>query len=209
MTSTEGATRLAGVRKLFLPRRENADRLDPATLPARSLFGPPPKSAADQRGGNLVTFLRQAYLFEDLKDGDLARLARIVHERSYHDGECITQQGKPGAALFILRSGVVEITRRTSSAKEVPLATLEPPASFDEPAAVGEVVRWTSARARGPVYLVALGYSDLDALSANFPALANKILKKLAQITAARLQLLVESQYFGGHDEDSERDSQG
>ena len=156
-----------------------------------------------------MTFLKQAYLFEDLMHGDLARLARIVHERSYHDGEYITEEGKPGAALFVLRSGAVEITRRTRSGKEVPLAMLEPPASFDELAAVGEVVRWNSARARGPVYLVALGYSDLDALSANFPVLANKILKKLAQITAARLQMLVESQYFGAQDQEPERDSRG
>ncbi|HTO44565.1 MAG TPA: cyclic nucleotide-binding domain-containing protein [Burkholderiales bacterium] len=155
-----------------------------------------------------MTFLKQAYLFEDLMHGDLARLARIVHERSYHDGEYITEEGKPGAALFVLRSGLVEITRRIRSGKEAPLATLEPPASFDELAAVGEVVRWNSARARGPVHLVALGYSDLDALSGNFPALANKILKKLAQITAARLQMLVESQYFGMQDQEPERDSQ-
>jgi hypothetical protein len=39
---------------------------------------------------------------------------------------------------------------------------------------------------------VALGRSDLEALSHNFPLLANKVLAKLAQITALRLQLLVE-----------------
>ncbi len=39
----------------------------------------------------------------------------------------------------------------------MPLALLEPPASFEELAVTGaEVVRWTSARARGPVSLVTL-----------------------------------------------------
>ena len=59
-----------------------------------------------------------------------------------------------------------------------------------------EVVRWTSARARGPVTVVALGRADLDALSRTAPLLANKLLRKLAEVTARRLQLLVESQLF-------------
>jgi signal-transduction protein with cAMP-binding, CBS, and nucleotidyltransferase domain len=198
----KGKSSLAGIRSLLLPRRNQPEQFDAS--PARALFGPAPKPAGHQRGSDLVGFLKQAHLFEDLKHGELARLARIVHERSYCDGEYISEQGKPGAALFVLRSGVVEITRRMRSGKEVPLASLEPPASFDELAAVGEVVRWNSARARGPVSLVALGRSDLDALSGNFPVLANKILKKLAYITAARLQMLVETQYFSEQDQEPE-----
>jgi hypothetical protein len=204
VTGMKGKSTLVGIRNLLLPRRDGLDQPDASGIPSRALFGPPPKLRADQTADDLVGFLKQAHLFEDLKHGDLARLARIVHERSYRDGEYISEQGKPGAALFVLRSGVVEIARRTRSGNEVPLATLEPPASFDELAAVGEVVRWNSARACGPVSLVALGRSDLDALSGNFPLLANKILKKLAQITAARLQLFVETQYFSEQDQEPE-----
>jgi hypothetical protein len=46
---------------------------------------------------------------------------------------------------------------------------LEPPASFEESAALGTgVIRWFSVRARGPVSLLALGKSDLDELILNF-----------------------------------------
>ena len=45
----------------------------------------------------------------------------------------------------------------------------------------------TSARARGPVSLVAIGHSDLEALSRNFPTLASKILMKLARLMAMRI----------------------
>jgi len=197
-------SRLAGVRKLLLPVRDGAERLDAPTAPLRALFGPVPASAPAESGADMLGFLRRVYLFEDLKHADLARLARIVHERHYRDGESISEQGKPGAALFVLRSGTVEITRRASNGAEIPLATLEPPTSFDELAAVGEVARWYSARARGPVCLVALGASDLDALSDNFPILANRILRKLARITAARLQMLIETHCMGA--EDGERE---
>ena len=205
MTWTDRMTALVGVNRLLRRRQESVDQSDTPAIPARALFEPVPQSA-HQPATDLIGFLKQADLFQDLSHGDLTHLARIIHQRTYGDGEYISEEGKPGAALFVLRSGLVEITRRGRSGKELLLATLKPPASFDELAAVGEVVRWNSARARGPVSLVALGRSDLDALGGHFPAAANKVLKKLAQITGARLQMVVESQYFGAPDQDSERD---
>src|SRR5262249_33495384 len=77
----------------------------------------------------------------------------------------------------------------------VPLVLLEPPASFEESAAIGtEVTRWFSVRARGPVSLLALGKSDLDALMLNFPVIANKVLLRLAGIMAMRLRMLVDAE---------------
>jgi signal-transduction protein with cAMP-binding, CBS, and nucleotidyltransferase domain len=197
---------LTGIKQILLPHPKDADALDTSTASARVLFGPPPETAAGARGRDLVDFLKQVTLFEELGRGDLKRLARIVHERSYGDGEYIYEEGKPGVALFLIRSGVVEIMRRRRNGEEMSIVTLEPPASFEELAATGaEVVRWTSARAHGPVSLVALGRSDLDALSRNFPLLANKILKKLAQIIAMRLQMLVEAEYFREDDKESKQ----
>ena len=54
--------------------------------------------------------------------------------------------------------------------------------------------RWFSIRARGPVSLLALGKSDLDAMMLNFPVLANKVLINLAGLMAMRMQLLLEAQ---------------
>jgi CRP-like cAMP-binding protein len=144
-----------------------------------------------------VDFFKQVFLFEDLTQGDLRRLALIVHERTYQDGEYIFEEGKPGTALYVVRSGVVEIMRRKRNGEEVSLVLVEPPASFEELAAAGAgVVHWTSARARGPVSLVAIGRPDLDALGRNFPLLANKILKNLAHIIAMRLEMVLEAEYF-------------
>ncbi len=195
---------LTGVKKILLTHPRDQHAVDPSTARARVLFAPAPKMATDERGRDLVAFLEQVTLFKDLRRSDLRQLARIVHERSYRDGEYIYEQGKPGVALFVIRRGIVEIVRRRQNGEEVPLALLEPPASFEELAVMEtEVVRWASARARGPVSLVALGRSDLDALSHNLPLLANKILKKLVEIAAVRLQMLVEAEYFQGDDKES------
>ena len=188
---------LRGLKKILLPRPEDTDSSDAAEVSALAAFGPVPGVTAGTRGGDLVDFLAQVTLFENFSRAELARLARTAHQRSYRDGESIYAQGTPGAALFLVRKGVVEILQRRRNGEEVSVLMLEPPASFAEQAALGaDVVRWTSARAHGPVSLVALGSSDLEALGRTFPVLAYKILRKLAQIMAARLQLLLEAEFF-------------
>ena len=188
---------LRGLRKVLLQRPANGVSPEVSGASASAAFGPLPATAEGKRGRDLVDFLGQANLFEGFSRAELVRLARGAHERNYGDGEYIYEQGTPGAALFLVRRGVVEIAIRKRDGEEVPILTLEPPASFSEQAVMGaHVVRWSSARARGPVCLVAFGSSDLDALGRNLPQLANKILRKLAEITATRLQLLVEAQFF-------------
>jgi CRP-like cAMP-binding protein len=189
------------LKKILFPLQKARDFWD-TSGPARLMYGPVQETAVGEGGRGLVDFLKQVSLFTDLAHGDLRRLARIVHERTYRDGETIFEQGTPGAALYLLRAGLVEITRKKPDGKEIPLAMLEPPASFEELAAVGaEVVHWASARARGPVSLAAIGRSDLDALSRNFPLLANKILMKLAQIIAVQLRIVLEDEYFNEESE--------
>jgi hypothetical protein len=99
----KGKSSLAGIRNLLLPRPNDPDRVDDSAIPARVLFGPAPKPAADQSGHDFVGFFKQTYLFDDLQPVELTNsLARIVHERTYRDGEYISEQGKPGAGVVRL-----------------------------------------------------------------------------------------------------------
>ena len=183
-----------GLKELLLARRPNRGSASIAAIGTRALFHTPDIATATQHE-SLATFLGKVSLFENLAHRDLARVARIVHEREYSDGEYICEQGRPGAALFVVRRGVVEIVTHDAGGQDVPLALLEPPASFEESAAIGTgVIRWFSVRARGPVSLLALGKSDLDALIVSFPAIATKVLIGLAGIMAARLQMLIDAQ---------------
>jgi len=194
---------IPGLKQLLLPPRPNTGSADIAAIRARALFLPP-DTAMTKRRRSLVEFLGRVSLFEDLGRRDLVRLARIVHERDYSDGEYICEEGRPAAALFVVRRGVVEVVRRVGG-EEVPLVLFEPPASFEESAAIGtEVTRWFSVRARGPVSLLALGKSDLDALIVNFPVLANKVLIKLAGLMATRLHMLIDAENLRGTEEHEE-----
>src|SRR5207237_10813265 len=164
---------LPGIKKLLLRRPADTESLDASAAPARALFGPTLETARAETGSSLVDFLKQVTLFEDLGRRDLRRLARIVHERDYHDGEYIFQEGKPGATFFVLRRGLLEVVREGSSGTEVPLAMLEPPASFEESAAMGaESAGWLPARGGGRVAVLTLGEPDLVELSGNLRSAA-------------------------------------
>jgi len=161
-----------------------------------------------RKHSDLAAFLGEVSLFADFSHWELGRLARNAHERTYRDGEYIYEEGRPGAALFLVRSGIVEITRRDPKGEEVPILALERPASFSEQAAIGtDFARWTSAVARGPVSLVALGKPDLDSLGRRFPLLANKVLSRLAQILVLRLEVLLETQLPPGGAQTSNDDA--
>ena len=90
-------------------------------------------------GPSLVEFLRQVSLFEDLGRRDLGRLARILHERHYADGEYICEEGRPGAALFVVRRGVVEVVRRAPAPRRFPLpcSSRRPPSRNPRPSGPG------------------------------------------------------------------------
>jgi CRP-like cAMP-binding protein len=198
-----------GLKELMPPVRPGAGPAAPMSVigAARALFRLPDAGVTGRRR-SVVDFLAQVSVFEDLARRDLARLAHIVHERDYGDGEYICEEGRPGAALYIVRRGVVEVVRRGAGTREVPIALLEPPASFEESAAIGTgVIRWFSVRARGQVSLLALGRSDVDGLIANFPVLANKVLIRLAGIMAMRLEILTEARTLGDSEDESEAPS--
>ncbi len=101
---------IAGIKEILLTWHKHADLSDTPDQ-AHALYGLPQETAAGERGRDLVDFFKQVSLFEDLTQGDLRRLARILHERTYRDGEYIFEEGKPGTALYIVRGGVVEIVR--------------------------------------------------------------------------------------------------
>jgi CRP-like cAMP-binding protein len=188
---TQNKFKMLGITKLLLPVK-GLGVIGGGGV-TRALFGSLRTTSGQPSGQDLADFLKQVQLFQNLDDPDLRRLARLVHERVYRDGEYIFEQAKPGIAMYFIRAGAVDILRRSAAGEPLQLATLEPPASLVESAFMAaDTVNWMSARARGPVSAVAFGRSDLEALSHNFPLLANKILAKLVEITALRLQLLVE-----------------
>jgi type IV pilus assembly protein PilB len=80
-----------------------------------------------------IEVLKVSYLFRDLPDAILAKVAERLVFENYNPRETIFREGQEGDALFLIASGSVEIRKKDrESGIEFHLNRLEAPASFGE-----------------------------------------------------------------------------
>lgn len=94
-----------------------------------------------------VEALRRSPVFELLSQAELSALAKLCRTVSWEAGEVVFQEGDPGASLFVLIAGEVEVLNRHGGADKV-IAVLPAPAAFGEMALVDREARSATVRAR-------------------------------------------------------------
>ena len=77
-----------------------------------------------------LNLLKQAAIFQDLDEGELARVAEVCREHKFTTGHYIFKEGEPGNRLFIISEGEVRISRTIPGSGEEALAVLKPGACF-------------------------------------------------------------------------------
>jgi signal-transduction protein with cAMP-binding, CBS, and nucleotidyltransferase domain len=189
-----------------------ADAAPPGSAQPVPVEGPTPRPGTQARGRESalfrylfrrqqrpltnLEFLAGIPLFESLSRRELKRVAGIVHERTYAAGELIFEQGTPGAVLFLIKRGAVELFRQDATGHElVKLSTLQQGMFFGEGALLHEENRLMSARALDPTDLLALFRGDLDQIIESAPSTGGKILRKLAWVLSRRLQTAMEEHF--------------
>jgi CRP/FNR family cyclic AMP-dependent transcriptional regulator len=58
-----------------------------------------------------LNLLKHAAMFQDLDEGELARVAEVCREQKFTAGQYIFKEGEPGNRLFIIAEGEVRISR--------------------------------------------------------------------------------------------------
>ncbi len=91
--------------------------------------------------------LSRSPVFEMLSEAELAELARLCRSVSWQAGEVVFREGEPGASLFVLTGGEVEVLNR-HGAEDKAIALLSAPAAFGEMALVDREARSATVRAR-------------------------------------------------------------
>ena len=135
-------------------------------------------------------------LFDMLSAKELKLLAAMVHERSYGIGELICEQGTPGAAMYVVKRGVVELFRQDSQGRQLRrLGLLEAGSFFGEGALLEGTVRFMSARALEPVEALVFFRADLESIVARMPVTGTKILRKLAWVISRMMESAIEELY--------------
>jgi CRP-like cAMP-binding protein len=134
-----------------------------------------------------VKVLKKIPFFEHLRRRELEEVAHAMFEREYQEGEFLFETGQPGAALFIVQSGEVQVEIPFADGPQV-IATLGKHSFIGELALLDESPRSASARATTPTKVLALFRTDLDRLMDSHPRITAQIYKSLAAIVGGRLK---------------------
>src|SRR6266545_5422130 len=99
---------------------------------------------------DLVESLKRVSLFSGVRDKELGRLAKVMRESRFNEGETITTEGQSGVGFFVIEDGNATVSLRGEVVR-----TLGPGDHFGEIALIDEgprsatVIATTDLRCRG------------------------------------------------------------
>jgi len=161
------------------------------TEPEAALWKPP--APPKDHEPDALEALRAVPLFADLRPAELKKMLRIMHKRSYQAGEVIFREGEPGAGMYLIQRGAVDIIIRLPDGSERVLAQLTDRQFFGEMALLDDAPRSASAVARQPTELLGFFVPDLEGLLDRDARMASRVLWRLARLMASRTRELNEA----------------
>lgn len=122
-------------------------------------------------------------------------LAQMVREKSFRKKEIIYLAGQPGDHVYLLKKGIVKISKPTSSGREITLALLKPGDIFGELEAVeGTGSRDEQAQAHSDVFICVLNRNDLMNMMKSKPNIGIQLSKLIGfrrRVIENRLENLI------------------
>ena len=136
----------------------------------------------------LLAVLASNPFFENLSKRELKKIERIVHRRTYMPGEEIFRENQPGAGMYIIKSGSVDILMSLEGGGARTLAHLEEGDFAGDMTLLDEAPRSASAVACEETEIIGFFRPDLFGLLERDPRLGLKIVLRLAHMMAERLR---------------------
>ncbi|XP_055503223.1 cGMP-dependent protein kinase 1 [Leucoraja erinacea] len=122
-----------------------------------------------------MEFLKSVPTFQTISEEILSKLADVLEETYYEDGEYIIRQGARGDTFFIISKGKVNVTREESSNEEAALLrTLGKGDWFGEKALQGEDVRTANVIAAETVTCLVIDRDSFKHLIGGLEDVSNK-----------------------------------
>src|SRR5215471_9003066 len=127
------------------------------------------------RKESLAETLQNIPLFRELSPKELRILEQAVHIRTYDADEPVFVETEPGAGMYVIRSGRIDIVLQYKSEKHLLLAELEPGDFFGEMALLGDTTRSATALARERSELIGFFHPDLIDIISLHPGMGAKV----------------------------------
>ena len=130
----------------------------------------------------------------------------MAGDQSFTDGEYIFREGESAVYAYIVKSGVVEITKHSASGVQV-LADLAPPTIFGEMALIDGNPRSAGARAKGDTVVTEVTEEAFLGYLRQNPEAAVRIMKTISENLRTSNQLVARYEQSGSADNDLLQDA--
>ncbi|XP_023657303.1 cGMP-dependent protein kinase 1 isoform X2 [Paramormyrops kingsleyae] len=145
------------------------------------------------RHSQYMEFLRSVPSFQPLPEDVLSKVADVLEETHYADGDYLIRQGATGDTFFIISEGQVKVTKDKSANEEtVLLSTLSRGDWFGEQALKGEDVRMANVIAVGDVTCLVIDRETFKQLIGGL----EDVSRKVDETDEAKVKLEAEAVFF-------------
>lgn len=139
-----------------------------------------------------ISYLKQIYLFSELSESELQKVADLAQEKEFIAGQDIFSHGQKASSIFVLTMGTVKVATNTGSGDEIQIRNLGSGSHFGEMSFLDQEPRSATVTATETSKVIELPYEALLALLDSDLTLAVKFYRSLARFLTKRLRSTTE-----------------
>lgn len=139
-----------------------------------------------------LQYLKKIPLFAYLEDEQLAKMEKVIIERTYQKGRIIFMEGEPGEAVFFVKSGRIKVTKQTDDGREHILHFINPGEIFAEVIMFDDGTYPATAEVVEDCIVGLIRNIDLENIISNNPGIALGLLKVMARRLRISQKQLIE-----------------
>jgi CRP-like cAMP-binding protein len=132
--------------------------------------------------------VKNCYLFKEMTEAEISSLAGLFAEKRVGEGLTVFLEHMPGESLFLIRKGIIRISRMISEGDEKTLVILGPEDVFGEMAILDGGPRAATARVIEEASLLSLNRSDFEILCDQNPRLGLRLLSNIVRVFSQRVR---------------------
>ncbi len=159
----------------------NKTQLPEVTKPGQLIIKLPVQTKVQVRVNNITINLRNIPLLSDLNEEDMQKVKADLRVRHFNKRDIVLQKGAVGDSLLFLLSGQMQVVDVTEDGRAIGLRMLKEGDFFGEIAVINGTPRSASVVALSNVLVGFLPSSTALHLFSHSPAMANKMLRHLAE----------------------------
>jgi CRP-like cAMP-binding protein len=144
-----------------------------------------PKTEKVDEEKDLIRFLSEVELFENLTRNERKNLSQHLYERIYKEDEVVFKKGYPNVVMYVVKEG--ELQTFLDSKDGESLKTIKPADFFGEVGLFLEEERTATIVASKDSILLGISKRDMNRFIDEFPRAGSKILRKLATVLCTHL----------------------